>query len=144
MTGPGKKRSDPRYTAHGEQGADTDIGKSETESVRSEAEGVTERVKEKAGELKRQAKETIHDMRERARSAVDQQKHATVRGVEGIAHALRTASDELRDRGQPMVAEYSRYAAEGLENLAQSLDRRDVGEFVRISSNSRASGPSRS
>ena len=29
-----------------------------------------------------------------------------------------------------MVAEYSRYAAEGLESMAQSLDRREVGEFV--------------
>ena len=65
-----------------------------------------------------------------ARSAVDQQKHAAVGQVEGIAHALRTASDELRDQGQPMVAEYSRYAAEGLESMAQSLDRREVGDFV--------------
>ena len=91
---------------------------------------MTERIKEKAGELKQQAKETAHDVRQRARSAVDEQKHAAVGRVEGIAHALRTASDELRDQGQPMVAEYSRYAAEGLESMAQSLDRREVGDFV--------------
>ena len=122
MTGPGKNCSDPTYTAHGEQGASTDASKSETEAVRSKAEGVTEHIKEKAGELKQQAQETAQDMRERARSAVDQQKHAAVGRVEGIAHALRTASDELRDQGQPMVAEYSRYAAEGLESMAQSLE----------------------
>ena len=29
-----------------------------------------------------------------------------------------------------MIAEYSRYAAEGLESMAQSLDRRDVDDFV--------------
>ena len=91
---------------------------------------MTERIKDKAGELKQQAKETAEEVRQRARSAVDQQKHAAVGQVEGIAHALRTASDELRDQGQPMVAEYSRYAAEGLESMAQSLDRREVGEFV--------------
>ena len=69
-------------------------------------------------------------MRDRARSLADQQKQAAVGRVEGIAHALRTASDELRDQGQPMVAEYSRYAAEGLESMARSLDRREVGDFV--------------
>ena len=69
-------------------------------------------------------------MRDRARSAADQQKHVAVGRVEGIAQALRTASDELRDQGQPIVAEYSRYAAEGLESMAQSLDRRQVGDFV--------------
>ena len=130
MTGPGKNRSDPTDTAPGEQGASTGASGSETAAVRSEAEGVTERVKDKASELKRQAEETANDMRNRARSVVDQQKHAAVGRVEGIAHALRTASGELRDQGQPMVAEYSRYAAEGLESMAQSLDRRDVGDFV--------------
>jgi hypothetical protein len=69
-------------------------------------------------------------MRNRARSIADQQKHAAVGRVEGVAHALRRASDDLREQGQPMIAEYSRYAAEGLESMAQSLDRRDVDDFV--------------
>jgi hypothetical protein len=69
-------------------------------------------------------------MRDRARSMADQQKHAAVGRVEGVAHALRKASDDLRDQGQPMIAEYSRYAAEGLESMAQSLDRRDIDDFV--------------
>ena len=131
MTGPGKNRSDSTDRAGREQRASTGASGSETAAVRSKSEGVTERVKEKASELKRQAEETANDMRDRARSVVDQQKHAAVGRVEGVAHALRTASDELRDQGQPMVAEYSRYAAEGLESMAQSLDRRDVGDFVQ-------------
>jgi hypothetical protein len=134
MTGPGKNPSDRTYRTD----AGTHASRSETEGMRSKAEHVTDRVKEhvteqvkeKAGAFKGQAKETADEMRDRARSAVDQQKHAAVGQVEGIAHALRTASDELRDQGQPMVAEYSRYAAEGLESMAQSLDRREVGEFV--------------
>jgi hypothetical protein len=78
------------------------------EALRSTAEQVTEQVKEKAGELKQQAKETADEVRDRARSLADQQKHAAVGRVEGIAHALRTASDELRDQGQPMVADPNR------------------------------------
>ena len=50
--------------------------------------------------------------------------------MEGVAHALRTASDDLQSQGQPMVAEYSRYVAEGLESMANSLGRRDVDELV--------------
>ena len=130
MTGQGKSRADSTSGAGAAQRASSDASASATEALRSTAEQVTERIKEKAGELKQQAKETAHDVRQRARSAVDEQKHVAVGRVEGIAHALRTASDELRDQGQPMVAEYSRYAAEGLESMAQSLDRREVGDFV--------------
>jgi hypothetical protein len=124
--------SDPgsTYEAGGAERASGDARGGAGEALRSAAEQVTEQAKEKAGELKRKAKETAHEVGDRARSVVDQQKHAAVGRVEGIAHALRTASDELRDQGQPMVAEYSRYAAEGLESMAQSLDRREIGDFV--------------
>ena len=130
MTSTGKSRSDSAYKTSGAQRASSDASGSASVALRSAAEQVTEQVKEKAGEIKRQAKETADEVRCRARSAVDQQKHAAVGRVEGITHALRTASDELRDQGQPMVAEYSRYAAEGLESMAQSLDRREIGDFV--------------
>ena len=130
MTAQGKSHADSTSRAGGAQRASSDASGTATEALRSTAEQVTERIKEKAGELKQQAKDTAQEMRDRARSAADQQKHAAVGRVEGIAHALRTASDELRDQGQPIVAEYSRYAAEGLESMAQSLDRRQVGDFV--------------
>jgi hypothetical protein len=130
MTGQGKSRADSTSSAGGAQRPSSDASAGATEALHSTAEQVTERMKDKAGELKQQAKETAHDVRQRTRSAVDEYKHVAVGRVEGIAHALRTASDELRDQGQPMVAEYSRYAAEGLDSMAQSLDRREVGEFV--------------
>jgi hypothetical protein len=130
MTSSAKNRSDASTQAGGAERASSDARSSAKEALRSTAEQVSDQVKEKAGELKRQAKETAHEVRDRAASMVDQQKHAAVGRVEGIAHALRTASDELRDQGQPMVAEYSRYAAEGLESMAQSIDRREIGDVV--------------
>ena len=134
MTSPAKNRSDSTTRSGATRGADSDASSSGSEALRSTAERVTEQVteqvKEKAGELKRQAKAAAQEVGDRARSVVDEQKHAAVGRVEGIAHALRTASDELRDQGQPMVAEYSRFAAEGLESMAQSLDRREIGDFV--------------
>jgi hypothetical protein len=111
-------------------GTETDQARSATGATQEHGEHLTDRAREKAGELKRQAEEVAHGMRDRARSIADQQKHAAAGRVEGIAHALRRASDDLREQGQPMIAEYSRYAAEGLESMAQSLDRRDMDDFV--------------
>jgi hypothetical protein len=111
-------------------GTETNQARSASEAAQEQGEHPTDRAREKAGELKRQAGEVAHGMRDRARSIADQQKHAAAGRVEGIAHALRRASDDLREQGQPTIAEYSRYAAEGLESMAQSLDRRDVDDFV--------------
>jgi hypothetical protein len=111
-------------------GTDTKQARSDTEAAQEKAEHLTDRAREKTGELKRQAEETAHGMRDGARSIADQQKHAAAGKVEGVAHALRRASNDLREQGQPIIAEYSRYAAEGLESMAQSLDRRDVDDFV--------------
>jgi hypothetical protein len=111
-------------------GTETNQARSASEAAQEQTEHLADRAREKAGELKRQAEEVAHGMRDRARSIADQQKHAAAGRVEGIAHALRRASDDLREQGQPMIAEYSRYAAEGLESMAQSLDRRNVDDFV--------------
>jgi hypothetical protein len=108
----------------------TDQARSATKTAQETGEHLADRAREKAGELKRQAEEAAHGMRHRARSIAEQQKHAAAGRVEGVAHALRRASDDLREQGQPMIAEYSRYAAEGLESMAQSLDRRDIDDFV--------------
>ena len=70
-------------------------------------------------------------MRQRARSAVDQQKEVAIGGIEGVAHALRSASDDLRERGQPLAAEYSRAeVADGLESLANWVSRRNVDDVT--------------
>jgi hypothetical protein len=111
-------------------GTGTDQTRSASEAVQEKREHLSDRAREKAGELKRQAEEAAHGVRDRARSFADQQKDAAVGRVEGVAHALRRASDDLREQGQPMIAEYSRYAAEGLESMAQSLGRRDIDDFV--------------
>jgi hypothetical protein len=103
---------------------------SETEAAKEKAEHLGDRAKEKVGDLKRRAGEAAGDMRDRARSAATDQKNAAAGRMEGVAHALRTASDDLQSQGQPMIAEYSRHVAEGLESMADSLGRRDVDDLV--------------
>jgi hypothetical protein len=104
------------------------------EAAQEEGEHLTDRARRKAGELagelKRQAEESAEDMRQRARSAVDQQKDAAVGGIEGMAQALRSASDDLRERGQPVAAEYSRQVADGLESLANWVSRRNIDDVT--------------
>jgi hypothetical protein len=124
MTSPG---TDPlnRPTSTG-----TEREGSQTQSAKETAEHLGERAKEKGGELKRQAERAADDMRHRAQSVATDQKNAAASRMEGIAHALRSASDDLQGRGQPMIAEYSRHVAEGLESMADSLGRRDVHDLV--------------
>jgi hypothetical protein len=101
-----------------------------SETGAKKAGDMAARAKEKAGELKRQAERAAGDMRHRARSAAMDQKNVAASRMEGIAHALRTASDDLQTQGQPTFAEYSRHVAEGLESMADSLGRRDVDDLV--------------
>jgi hypothetical protein len=121
MTNPGTDPSNrPTDRATGQEGGET----------KPTAERLSERAREKGAEVMRQAEGAADDMRHRARSVAADQKNAAASGIGGIAHALRTASDDLQGQGQPMFAEYSRHIAEGLESMADSLGRRDVDDLV--------------
>ena len=134
MTSPEKNPSDPLSGTGTTQMQGASQTQSGAEATQGEGEHLTERARRKAGELagdlKRQAEESAEDMRQRARSAVDQQKEAAIGGIEGVAHALRSASDDLRERGQPLAAEYSRQVADGLESLANWVSRRNVDDVT--------------
>lgn len=109
----------------------TDIG-TEHQGTETEQTGQSlgKRAKEKGAELKGQAERAAEDARDRARSMAEDQKNAAASRMSGIAEALRGVSDDLEGRGQPVVAEYSRYVARGLENMADSLGRRDLDDIV--------------
>jgi hypothetical protein len=80
---------------------------------------LAERAKGRSAELKR-----------RARSAADEQKNVAAERVGAWHRALRLASDDLRDQGQPMLAEYSRHIVESLETTALSLSRGSLDDLV--------------
>jgi F0F1-type ATP synthase membrane subunit b/b' len=128
MASPENNRSDPVSGA----GTTQTHRATQSDTAAAQGEHLTERARQKAGELagglKRQAEESAEDLRQRALSAVDQQKEAAIGGIEGVAHALRSASDDLRERGQPLAAEYSRQVADGVESLANWVSRRNVDD----------------
>lgn len=129
MASPGTNPSDPLSGAGTTQTQGTHQTHSGAET-HGEGEHLTDRARRKAGEFMEQAEESAHGMRERARSAVDQQKDAAAGSIEGVAQALRSASDDLEHRGQPMVAQYSRQVAEGLEGMANWVSRRNIDDLV--------------
>jgi hypothetical protein len=129
MASPGSNPSDPLSGA----GTTQTQGTTQTHSgaeAHGEGEHLTDRAKRKAGEMMHQAEESARGMGQRARSAVDQQKDAAAGRIEGVAQALRSASDDLEHRGQPMVAQYSRQVAEGLESMAYWVSRRNIDDLV--------------
>ena len=134
MTSPEKNPSDPLSGTGTTQTHGASQTQSGAEATQGEGEHLTERARRKAGELagdlKRQAEESAEDMRQRALSAVDEQKETAIGGIEGVANALRSASDDLRERGQPLAAEYSRQVADGLESLANWVSRRNVDDVT--------------
>ena len=134
MASPRTHPSDPQSGTGTTQMQGTSRTQSGAAAREGEGEHLTERAQRKAselaGDLKRQAGESAEGMRQRAHSAVDQRKETAIGGIEAVAHALRSASDDLRERGQPLAAEYSRQVADGLESLTNWVSRRNIDDVT--------------
>lgn len=100
-----------------------------------------EELEEEAGELGLQARETTEDvtrdareaaaqMKEQAYSTADRQKEAAAQQMGSWAQALRTASDDLRNRGQEMAGAYVGQAADGLERASGTMRARQVDDLI--------------
>jgi hypothetical protein len=81
-------------------------------------------------EVTRDAREMAHQVKEQAYSTADRQKDVAAQQMGGWAQALRTASDDLRSRGQEMAASYVGQAADGLERASGTMRTRGVDELI--------------
>lgn len=91
--------------------------------LEQQARDVVDDVKREANDIASQAKESAH-------AAASKQKDAAAERVDGFAHALQAASDDLRGRGQETAAAYVRDAAGGLERVTHVLRERDIDELL--------------
>lgn len=89
------------------------------------------KVEEYQDEAKSAISRLTGDAKARARAAVEDRKNASAQDVADIAHALRTSADDLEQRDRTAAAGYVRQAAGGLEQFADSLQRRDLDDMVR-------------
>lgn len=93
---------------------------------------VAEKAKETASDLAGQAKETAQSTAQTAANAAVQQadnaKSSVADEVSGVASALRTAADEMRN-GSPQERTFGQMA-EGLADASDALRDKDLGTMV--------------
>lgn len=94
------------------------------EEAAGKAEGLKQEAKERAGRL-------LDEAKDRARSAIDQQKEGLAQDVGDFAHALRASASDLQEHNKGYVARYVEQAASGVEQIADTLHRQDLGDLVR-------------
>ena len=89
-----------------------------------------QQAREATEEVTREAREAAGQMKQQAYSAADKQKDAAAQQVGSWAQALRTASEDLRNQGQDIVAGYIGQAADGLERASGTVRERDVDDLI--------------
>jgi hypothetical protein len=99
-------------------------------AAKAEAHAVKEQAREAAAEMKAGAGDAVEDVKEQVRSSAARQKDAAAQQMDGWAHALRSASDDLHGRGQDSAAAWVLQAAAGLERCSGTMRERDVDDLV--------------
>ncbi len=104
-------------------GASTSSREEIRQEVRQTGETVKEEARRAANALKDEARQTMRDVASR-------QKEAAAGEMSGLSRALQKAADELEGQTHLPVDRYVRRAAQSLDDLSESLRRRDVDSVV--------------
>jgi hypothetical protein len=123
-----------------------ETGASRPDETGRATEDVTRHIRERANTVLGEAKEAVADVvrevgdrateatetiRDKAEVLAEDGKAAGADQIAGFARAARTAADDL-DKQSPEIAGYVRQAAYGIEQAANSVRNRSVGEFVEM------------
>jgi len=100
------------------------------DTVTREAGKAAEQAKQVAGQAVERATEAAEEAKRKARSAADQQKDLAAERMGHYAHALKTASDDLRGHGQEFAAQSIEHAAEGLDRASHVMRERDLDQLL--------------
>jgi hypothetical protein len=100
------------------------------QTAKGEADAAKEQARETAAGMKEDARGVAEDVKEQVRATTAKQKDAAAQQIDGWAHALNTASDDLRDRGQESAAAWVRQAAAGLQRASGTMRERDVDDLL--------------
>lgn len=95
----------------------------DTRSTNSESERLAQEARQA---VKQQAGAMWQDAKETARSRLGDGKQTVAGGIGDIAEALRASGRELEGHEQPTVARFAYGAADSLEQLSSTLERRDL------------------
>ena len=100
------------------------------QAAKDEGRAVKEQAREAAAEMKAGARDVAKDVKEQVRSSAASQKDAAAQQMDGWAHALKSASDDLHGRGQDSAAAWVRQAADGLERASGTVRERNVDDLI--------------
>lgn len=92
----------------------------------SQSGGTAQQTKEKAQELAGQVQQKAA---EQVQSRLQEQKHRAAESLSSVAQTLRSSSQQLHGQ-QDGVSRYFEQAADRVEDLANYLENRDLGELV--------------
>ena len=96
----------------------------------SATESAKEQVQEKAEAAQEKLKGGAQQAQARIREQVDQRSTQAAEQVSATAEAMRTASRQLRDRGQPVPAEAAEKAAHHAERLGGYLSESNADRIL--------------
>ena len=100
------------------------------QAAQGEARAAKEQAREAVAEMKADVRAAADDVKDQVRASAAKQKDAAAQQMDGWAHALKTASDDLDSRGQASVAAYVRQAADGLERASGTVRERGVDDLI--------------
>lgn len=82
-----------------------------------------------AQDIKKQGREVADQAKERGKAMLDQQRGAAAGQVDSVAHALRTAAEQLQKEGQG-TGNYVGMMADQLETAARQLREKNLDELM--------------
>lgn len=100
-------------------GPDTPV----VQQVQQQIRPVVEQTQQRAGEMMDQARTQVV-------SQLENQKERATGGLGTVAHALRQTGQQLREKQQEGIAQYTDRAAETVERFSEYLNGRDVHQLI--------------
>lgn len=100
------------------------------QTARKEAHLMKDQAREALTEAKEGARETAETVKTQMHSSAAKQKGVAAEQMEGWAHALKSASDDLESRGQGTAAACVRQASAGLERVSGTVRDRSVDDLI--------------
>lgn len=101
-----------------------------TTRAREDLDTITQHAASDARDLGHKAQEKIGEATDKAKSFAGSQKDLAASQINGVADAISKVATELAGSDQKVVGQYARDIANGLSNLGQQIESRDIDDLL--------------
>lgn len=135
QTGGNRPTSGAESTAQeAQRRAQQTIGQAQQTAERA-ADKAKDTAQRAAGRVQEQAGPMVEQAEERTKGMLDAQKNRAAGELGGVAEALHTTADQLRQKDRGAVAEYADRAASSIESFSGQLRNKSVDELLNDARN---------